>query len=387
MSWSSQSPQQKSNEENGNGFRFAMVVQAIKEDPSWFVKGLIIICLLATLALSFFDFNIPTVLWGADLILVVGSFAFYTFKQGMGYYVLKRIIEAVSVIFVIATITFLLMRLLPGGPFDEEKALPPEVKANIEAKYKLNEPLPVQYFYYISGLVRGDLGESYKYIGRNVTDIILETLPTSFQLGIYAMLLAFLIGIPAGVYAASKHNTLADNITMITAISGVSLPSFLVAPILILIFCFGFDLLPVALWNGPAHYILPSIVLGVRPAAVIARLTRASVLEVIRSDYIRTARAKGLADWKVLYKHVLKNSLIPVLTFSGPLAAGIFSGSFVVEVIFAIPGMGKHLVQTVSNRDYPLILGVTLTFSVLLVMANLVVDLLYSYFDPRIKLS
>jgi ABC-type dipeptide/oligopeptide/nickel transport system permease component len=174
---------------------------------------------------------------------------------------------------------------------------------------------------------------------------------------------------------------------MLSAISGVSLPPFLVGPILILVFCFWLDLLPVAFWNGPAYYILPVITLGVRPAAIIARLTRASVLDVIRSDYIRTARAKGLSETKVMYKHVLKNSLIPVLTFSGPLVAGILSGSFVVEIIFAISGMGPHLVQSVSNRDYPLILGTTLIFAALLVVCNLIVDLLYSYFDPRIKLA
>ena len=311
----------------------------------------------------------------------------YTIQQRLGLYVIKRLFEAAITLFAIATITFMLLRMIPGGPFDSEKSLPPEVMANIEKKYRLNEPLYVQYFDYLGNLFQGDLGESYKFVGKPITEILAQTIPPSFELGIYSLLLAFLIGIPAGLFAASRHNTMYDHTTMLSAISGVSLPPFLVGPILILVFCFWLDLLPVAFWNGPAYYILPVITLGVRPAAIIARLTRASVLDVIRSDYIRTARAKGLSETKVMYKHVLKNSLIPVLTFSGPLVAGILSGSFVVEIIFAISGMGPHLVQSVSNRDYPLILGTTLIFAALLVVCNLIVDLLYSYFDPRIKLA
>ncbi len=351
------------------------------------LSGTILASLSLTLILSFFNYEIPLALWVLDAVLVIGSFAWYTVTQNLVSYVLKRVAEAFFVLFVIATITFALLRVMPGGPFDQEKSLPPEVKANIEAKYNLNAPLLEQYTQYILGILRGDLGESYKYLGRNVTDIIVESLPASFQLGIYALILSFLIGIPLGVFAASKHNTLWDNSAMFLAVSGVSLPSFLVAPILIIIFCFWLDWLPPAFWNGPEYYILPVVILGIRPAAVIARLTRASVLEVIRSDYVRTAKAKGLPHQTVMYRHVLKNSLIPVLTFSGPLAAGILSGSFIMELIFAIPGMGKHLIQSVSNRDYPLILGLTLLFSAMLVFANLIVDLLYSYFDPRIKLS
>lgn len=343
--------------------------------------------LLLTLGISFFGYYIPEALLWFDALATLVLFGYFAFVQNALVYILKRVVEAVGVMFIIATITFMLLRVLPGGPFDEEKALPKEVKENIERKYHFDKPLLYQYTAYLSGLVVGDFGESYKYIGRNISEIVLETLPVSIQLGVYCLVLAFLIGIPAGVFAASRHNTWADSMTMMSAISGVALPTFLVAPILILFFSLYLRWLPPALWEGPAYYILPVIVLGVRPAAVIARLTRASVLEVIRSDYIRTARAKGLSETTILYKHVLKNSLIPVLTFSGPLAAGIITGSFVVEVIFAIPGMGKHLVSSVINRDYPLILGTTLVFSVILVIANLIVDLLYAYFDPRIKLS
>ena len=302
-------------------------------------------------------------------------------------YVLKRILGAVFTLVIIATVTFVLLRVLPGGPFDQEKALPPEIKSNIEAKYHLDKPLLYQYAYYLGGLVKGDFGESYKYIGRNIFDIIVETIPVSIQLGIYALILAYLIGIPFGVLAASRQNTWVDRMLMIGAISGVSLPSFLVAPLFILFFCFYLNWFEAALWEGPSYYVLPLVVLGTRPVCFIARLTRASVLEVIQSDYVRTAKAKGLHHWTVLYKHVLKNSFLPVLTFSGPLIAGILTGSFIVEHIFAIPGMAKHLVNSVTNRDYPLILGVTLIYSTVLIFANLLVDLLYSHFDPRIRLS
>ena len=345
------------------------------------------LCLLFIVGLSFFAYEIPLFLWGATAALGTFGFGYYTYTQNNGAYIVKRVIESLITIWIIASVTFLLLRVLPGGPFDQEKVLPPEVKANIERKYQLDKPLYVQYWSYISGVAMLDLGESYKYLGRNISEIVAETLPTSIQLGVYALLLAFLIGIPAGVISASRHNTWMDSLTMGVAISGVALPSFLVAPIVILIFAFWLGWLEPALWEGPTYYVLPMIVLGTRPAAVIARLTRASVLEVIRADYIRTARAKGLSERAVLFKHVLKNSLIPVLTFSGPLVAGVITGTFVIEQIFAIPGMGKHLVNSVTNRDYPLILGTTLVFSLALVLANLVVDLLYSYFDPRIKLT
>ncbi len=300
---------------------------------------------------------------------------------------MKRILGAVATVFVIITITFLLLRTLPGGPFDQEKVLPPEVQANIEARYHLDKPVFYQFASYIKNLLKGDMGESYKYVNRNVSDIIRETLPISIQLGIYSLILAFLLGIPFGVLAAAKQNTLTDKFLMISAISGVSLPSFLIAPLLILFFCFYMGWFEPALWEGPSYYVLPLVVLGTRPASVIARLTRASVLEVIQADYVRTAKAKGLNHLVVLYKHVLKNAFLPVLTYSGPLVAGILTGAFIVEHIFAIPGLAKHLITSVSNRDYPLILGVTLLYSIVLIFSNLIVDLLYSHFDPRIRLS
>jgi oligopeptide transport system permease protein len=346
---------------------------------------------LLTIGLDLGSFDIPSQLWMTLTIWCLVSCAYAIVKGRVIFYVFKRLIEAVVVIWLIATLTFLLLRFLPGGPFDSEKALPPDIKANIEAKYGLDRPMAEQYFSYITGLAQGDLGESYKYIGRPVSQIILETFPTSFQLGFYSLLLAFIIGIPLGVFAAAKHNTRTDTSLMILAISGVALPSFIVGPLLVMIFSFGVPFpqlkgtFPPALWESPIYYILPVITLGIRPAAIIARMTRSSMLDVIRSDFVRTARAKGVAETIVLFKHVLKNSLIPVLSLTGPLVAGILSGSFIIEIIFGIPGMGKHFVQSVTNRDYPLILGLTLVFSVMLVLANLVVDLLYTVVDPRIK--
>lgn len=331
--------------------------------------------------------DVPSELVYAAFATLFVAFCYVVVKQGLLTYVTKRFFESVFTLFVICTVTFLLLRFLPGGPFDSEKALPPEVKANIEAKYKLNEPLYVQYWDYLSGVVQGDLGESYKYIGRPISEIIGESFPVSFQLGIYAIFISFLIGIPLGVYAASKHNTLQDTMAMGFAISGIALPSFFVAPIAILVFSFWLGWLPPALWEGPAYYLMPVIILGIRPAAVIARLTRSSVLDVIKADYVRTAYAKGLEQKIVLYKHVLRNSLIPVVTISGPLVAGVLSGSFVIELIFAVPGMGKHLIQSATNRDYPLILGLTLLYAAMLIIANLIVDLLYVIIDPRIKFS
>ncbi|MCB0348756.1 MAG: ABC transporter permease [Bdellovibrionales bacterium] len=353
------------------------------------VGYLLIYLILQTIALDLLQLDglIVDITFHLLWVTALVGFAHVIVKQKMSVFVLKRSFEALLTVFVIATVTFLLLRTIPGGPFDSDKALPPEIVANINAKYNLDKPLIQQYLIYITDLFRGDLGYSYKYIGRSVSDIIAESFPASFKLGFYSLIIAYLFGIPLGLYAAARHNTWWDSFLMFIANSGVALPSFLVAPILIIIFSFWLHWLPPALWDGPIYYIMPVITLGIRPAAVIARLTRSSVLDVIRSDFIRTAKSKGLSEKVVLYKHVLRNSLIPVLTMSGPLIAGLLSGTFVIEIIFAVPGMGKHFVQSVSNRDYPLILGLTLLYSAILVAANLLVDLLYAIVDPRIKLS
>jgi len=320
-------------------------------------------------------------------------------------FIIKRLLISVPVLLILATLTFSFMRIIPGGPFDRDKVLPPDIKKNIEAKYNLDKPAflnsqafseerwletitETQYFYYLRDLLRGDLGPSYKYLGRSVTDIVVDSLPVSIELGVYAVFLAFLLGIPLGIVSAYKHNTWIDSTSMFFAISGVALPSFLIAAILVLIFSFYLKWLPVGLWEGGIEYkIMPTIALGLRPVAIIARLMRTSMLDVIKSDYVRTARAKGLSEAPVILKHVVKNSLIPVITISGPLIAGIITGSFIIEHVFAIPGMAKHFIQAVTNRDYTLIMGVTLVYAVLLILANIVVDVLYAVVDPRIKLS
>ncbi len=354
--------------------------------PQMFILA-ILGTVVSIVSLNLANYEVPYLLMGVLALEIFGGLAFFAYLNNSVIYCLKRVVEAVVTLFVIATLTFILLRVMPGGPFDAEKVLPPEIKANIEKKYGLDQPAIVQYMSYLKGVATMEFGESYKYIGRSVGDIIAESFPASFVLGMYSFALSFIIGIPLGLFAASRHNTWWDSITMGIAISGVALPNFLVGSVLIIIFSYYLGVLPPAMWDSPLHYILPVVTLGVRPAAFIARLTRSTVLDVIRADYIRTARSKGLSQFTVLYKHVLKNSLIPVLTYSGPLLAGILSGSFVIEVLFAVPGIGKHLVQSVTNRDYPLILGLTLLYSVLLVLSNLIVDLLYSFFDPRIRLA
>ena len=341
----------------------------------------------ALAGISFFHYEIPFFLWVIFLGSLCASFFWYIVKKSLFLYVTGRIFEALFTLLITATITFVLLRALPGGPFDKEKALPPEIKAHINAKYHLDEPMRVQYVRYMSGLLKGYMGESYKYTDRNVSDILKDSLPISVQLGVYALLFAFLLGIPCGVFAAQKGGTLWDRLAMIFSISGVSLPRFVIAPVFMLCFAFYLDWFEAALWEGTAFYVLPLVVLGLRPLGVIARLTRSGILDVSRSDYVRTARAKGLSENVIFYRHILKNAFLPVLTLSAPLIAGILTGSFIIEKIFAIPGMGGHFVNSVTNRDYPLILGGLLVYSTLLILSNLIVDLLYAYFDPRIKIS
>ena len=342
---------------------------------------------LSLIGISFLYYEIPFTLWVLFFLSLLASFTYYIIKKRLFFYVLGRLFEAFITLFIVATITFVLLRALPGGPFDREKALPAEVIANINAKYHLDKPLHIQYYHYISNLFKGDLGDSYKYTDRTIKDILKDSLPISIQLGIYALILAFLIGVPLGVYAAQKANTFRDRAVMILSISGVSLPSFVIAPLFILLFVFYFNWFEVAFWEGTIFYILPTVVLGLRPASIIARLTRSNILDILTSDYIRTARAKGLSEFIIFYRHILKNAFLPVLTFSAPLIAGILTGSFIIEKIFAIPGVGAHFINSVSNRDYPLILGTLLVYSSLLILSNMIVDLLYAYFDPRIKFS
>ncbi len=299
---------------------------------------------------------------------------------------LNLLISGLITLFAISLLTFLLMRIVPGGPFDSEKSVPPEVLAALNAKFKLNLPWYEQYYFYIRDIIlHFDFGPSIKYIGQSVSDVILGSLPVSLELGFYALMLSVIGGVILGTLAAAFRGTWVDYSSMFLAISGVSLPSFLVATLAIIIFSVHLGILPAVNWDGPEHRILPTLVLGIRPAAIIARLTRSSVLEVLYLDYVRTAKAKGLHPNRVLFLHVLRNALVPVLTVLGPLSAQILTGSFVIEHIFAVPGLAGHFIQAVTNRDYPLIMGVTLLYASFLIFINTIVDVVYGIVDPRMR--
>jgi len=322
----------------------------------------------------------------------------------MTKYIIRRILWFVPVLFAIALVTFVLAHAIPGGPFDfaGDRSLPPSVVANLKRKYHLDWPLWKQFAAYIWDLMRGDLGPSFRYRSLTVNDILKQTFPVSFQLGMLSLLLALVIGIPAGTLAALKHNTWIDYSSSFVAILGVSIPNIVLGPFLIWAFGLKLGWFPVARWGADytqfylgfippmtlqfwKHAVLPTITLGTALSASIARLTRASLLQVIREDYIRTARAKGLRERAVIVGHAMKNALIPVVTILGPLFAAVVTGSFVTEQIFGISGMGKHFIQSVTNRDYPIIMGTALVYSVLLVIANLAVDITYAWLDPRIR--
>jgi ABC-type dipeptide/oligopeptide/nickel transport system permease component len=337
----------------------------------------------------------------------------------MTRYIIRRILGFIPVLFTITLFTFVLMRAIPGGPFDHagDKALPPQIVANIEAKYHLDWPLWQQFLSYLigddllgeqgvsRGVIRGDLGPSLRYRAQSVNEIIATTFPTSAQLGLLSVLLALVIGVPAGILSALNQNSWIDYSSTFGAVIFLSIPNLVLAPILVWIFALNLSWLPVAgwgsqqpyllgflpqlseflSWNYWSHAILPVFALGTASAAGIARLTRASLLQVVREDYIRTARAKGLRERVVVTVHALKNSLIPVVTILGPMFAALVTGTFVVEQIFGINGMGKHFVQSVGNRDYQVITGLTLLYGFMLIIANLLVDITYAWLDPRIR--
>jgi oligopeptide transport system permease protein len=259
--------------------------------------------------------------------------------------------------------------------------------ANIKAKYHLDKPVPEQYLMYMDRLVHGDLGVSYKYVSRTVNDILCDAFPVSLELGGMALLLAIIVGVPLGTIAAVRRGTATDWVAMFVSTMGVSLPSFLNGALLIFVFGLWLKILPVALWENWRNMILPAVTLAVGPTAYLSRLTRASVLDVLNKDYVRTARSKGLSEPNTVVKHVLRNALVPVATVLGPLTAALITGSFVVEYIFAIPGMGRFFITAVSNRDYDLIIGTTLIYAVLLIIANTIVDIVYQILDPRIRME
>lgn len=301
-------------------------------------------------------------------------------------YILRRSLWAIPVLLIVSLITFCLMHVVPGSPFDSsEKPLPREVIKNLEAYYHLNDPLWKQYLDYVWNVLHGDFGPSYVARGRSVNDIIAEHFPISLQLGCLALLIAIGIGVPLGITAALRQNTLADYVCMFFATAGVSIPGMTLGPLLIWIFALKLGVLPVARWGTWQQAILPAFALGTGCAAGLARFTRASMLQVIREDYIRTARAKGVPQLRITLRHALKNALIPVITVIGPLFAGLVTGSMVIEQIFAIPGLGKFFVQSVNDRNYPVIMGTVLLYAVILVFSNLTVDVIYFCIDPRIR--
>ncbi|MGA9027069.1 MAG: ABC transporter permease subunit [Steroidobacteraceae bacterium] len=304
-------------------------------------------------------------------------------------YLLKRIAGAVPTLFIIITLTFFLVRAAPGGPFDQEQSLPPEIVANLQAAYGLDQPAWIQYRRYLTALLHGDFGPSYKYKDFTVTGLIAQGLPLSLTLGGVAMALALALGIPAGVFAALHHDSAAGYATMSLAVVGIAVPSFVVLPFLGLIFGIDLHWLPVAGWEPGSvkHLVLPVITLTLPPLAYIARLTRGGMLEVMQSHFVRTAFAKGLPTRTVIWRHALRPALLPVAGYLAPAVATIMTGSLVVESIAGLPGVGRYLVQGALNRDYTLVMGMVIVYSALLISAGLLVDLLYAWLDPRVRLA
>ena len=297
---------------------------------------------------------------------------------------IKRVFMAIPVLLAVATMTFFLIKLAPGGPFDAEKAVSPQVLKNLNAVYNLDASEWEQYTDYMTGVIQGDFGPSFKYPGRSVTEMIASGLPITFELAMYAILIALVIGVLSGVLAALKRNTMLDFIPMAIAMIGICVPTFLMGPLLVLLFGIQLELLPVAGWGQlSGDKILPSITLGFAYAAYIARLSRGGMLEVLNQDFIRTARAKGLTERMVVIKHAMQGGLIPVVSFLGPAIAGLLAGSFVVETIFQIPGLGRFYVEAALNRDYTMILGTTIFFSAMIVFFNLISDLASLWLNPR----
>lgn len=302
-------------------------------------------------------------------------------------FVARRLLQIVPVLLVVITITFFLVRLAPGGPFTDEKKYPPEVLASRNAYYGLNDSLPRQYIRYLGNVVKGNLGPCLQYRNRTVNEVIRETFPVSMELGCWAMLFALATGLTFGIIAALRPNSLLDHIPMAMAMTGICLPAFVLGPLLILVFGLWFGMLNASGWDTATDRILPAITLGAVYAAYIARLSRSSMLEVLPMDYIRTARAKGASELRVIAHHALKNAAIPVVSFLGPAFAGIVTGSFVVETIFQIPGMGKMFVTAAFNRDYFLLLGLIVFYAGLLVTLNMIVDILLVWLNPKIKIE
>jgi len=299
--------------------------------------------------------------------------------------VLSRFLQAIPTLWVIATLTFFMTRFAPGGPFDSEKAIPQEIKAKLESHFGLDRPLFEQYLMYLSNLLQGDLGPSFKYPEWDVSELIATAFPVSLTLGVMSLLIALCLGIPVGMVAALRRNSWMDYLPMSLSMVGICLPTFVLGPLLIFALSTNLGVFPPLGWYGPDDWILPSLTLGLFYGAYIARLTRAGMLETLQLDYIRTARAKGASSWRILTKHAAKGGLLPVVTFLGPAFAGLITGSFVIESIFFIPGLGKFFVTAAFNRDYTMVLGTVLFYASLIIFLNLMVDVLQAWLDPKAR--
>lgn len=298
---------------------------------------------------------------------------------------LRRVMEGVPVLWAIVTITFFLIRFAPGSPFDRDKEASPEIQERIEAHYNLNAPLIEQYMDYMGNLVRGDLGPSYKNVSYSVNELIGSSFPVSLELGFYALCVALTVGLTAGILASLKPNTVQDYVPMSLSMVGICIPNFVLGPVLLLVFGLQLGWFPVSGWEEPLDKVLPSITLGAMYAAYVARLTRGGMLEILTNDFIRTARAKGLSETRVVLRHALRGGVTPVVTFLGPAIAGLMSGSFVVETIFQIPGLGKFFVDAAFNRDYTMILGTVLFYATLILILNMIADMVLVWLDPRLR--
>ncbi|RAP76310.1 ABC transporter permease [Paenibacillus montanisoli] len=305
----------------------------------------------------------------------------------MARYLGGKLFNIIISLLVLATATFFLMKAVPGDPFTQEKAIPPEIKANIMAHYGLDKPLGTQYLVYMKNLFQLDLGESMKSQNRSVTTIIKESFATSAKVGAIAIIVSVIVGIYLGMMAALRHKKLIDNAAMFIAVIGISIPNFVIGALLQYFLGVKFPIFTVQGLEGPLDYVLPTIALSTLPIAFIARLTRSTMLEVLTSDYIRTAKAKGLSPHAILWQHGLRNGILPVVTYLGPMTANIITGSVVVERIFGLPGLGGHFVESISNRDYTLIMGITIFYAVILMAARFITDIVYIFVDPRIKVS
>ena len=304
----------------------------------------------------------------------------------MSKYILKRIITSLITIWLLATVVFILVRLMPGDPFSSEK-LTPEIRQNLESYYGFDKPLIQQYFTYIGNLLKGDFGYSNKFVNQSVNRIIADSFPYSADLGLRALSMSVSLGLVLGIIAALNRGRTLDYVCIIIAIIGTSVPEFIIGALLQYFFGIKWGLLPVAQYQGLKHTILPSIALGFYTLAMVSRLMRASMLEVLQQDYIKTAKSKGISKFRITYKHQIRNAIMPIITVLGPTVAAVLTGTFVIEAIFAIPGMGKYYVQGVQNLDYPVILGMTVFYGAFLVVANMVVDILYGVVDPRIRVE